>query len=288
MTGVFLRRGRIGHRPRGEAREDGGRGQGDASTSQGRPGGGRKDPLGCRDCRGSLALPAPGFKTSGLYTMEDPFSYCKPLVCGFWYKSLRELKPDVQQPFLGCVSLGTQLPASELQFPELGITTSTPGRRKDCMSHTRWRGQWCSAHAGVLPLDLPELVGDEQTSYCVADPVLSIQGPDGADHTPSSLMGPSRGLRPGTGHSDDRGGGSFLCNEKRVLYNWASQDSSFAARSSLDLQASGLSRSQLGNKCFAWLDLGVADLSRPCEWAMKLAGGLLGGLRASLWFSVVL
>ena len=60
----------------------------------------------------------------------------------FWYKSLRELKPDVQQPFLGCVSLGRQLPASELQFPELGIVTSTPGRRcKDCMSHTRWRGQ---------------------------------------------------------------------------------------------------------------------------------------------------
>lgn len=122
-------------------------------------------------------------------------------------------------------------------------------------------------------------------------------------------MGPSRGLRPGTGHSDDRGGGSFLCNEKRVLYNWtsqdrgggsflcsekrvlynwASQDSSFGTRSLLDLQASGLSRSQLGNKCFAWLDPGVADLSRPCEWAMKLAGGLLGGLRASLWFSVVL
>ena len=60
----------------------------------------------------------------------------------FWYKSLRELKPDVQQPFLGYVSLGTQLPASELQFPELGIMTSTPGRRcTDCMNHSRQRGQ---------------------------------------------------------------------------------------------------------------------------------------------------
>lgn len=67
MTGVLLRRGRIECRPRGEAREDRGRGQGDVSTSQGRPGGGsRKDPVGWRDSRGSLALRAPGFKTSGL------------------------------------------------------------------------------------------------------------------------------------------------------------------------------------------------------------------------------
>lgn len=67
MTGVLLRRVRIGHRPRGEAREDGGRGQGDVSTSRGRPrGGSRKDPLGWRDSRGGLALRAPGFKTSGL------------------------------------------------------------------------------------------------------------------------------------------------------------------------------------------------------------------------------
>ena len=58
-----------------------------------------------------------------------------------WYKSLRELKPHVPQLFLGCGSLGRQLPASELQFPELGITTSTPCRRcKGRVSHTRWRG----------------------------------------------------------------------------------------------------------------------------------------------------
>ena len=79
------------------------------------------------------------------------------------------------------------------------------------------------------------------------------------------------------------GGGSFVCNEKQVLYNWTSRGSSFSARSLLDLQASGLTWSRLGNKCSAWLDPGVA-----CEWTMKLGGGLLGGLRASLWFLVVL
>lgn len=125
--------------------------------------------------------------------------------------------------------------------------------------------------------------GDEQTSYCADDPVLSTQGPDGADHTPSWLWWVSAeasGLELATLMME--GGGSFLCNEK---HNWTSRDSSFGARSLLDLQASGLSRSQLGNKCFAWLDPGVADLSRPCEWVMKLGGGLLGGvLRASLWF----
>lgn len=85
-----------------------------------------------------------------------------------------------------------------------------------------------------------------------------------------------------------RGGGSFLCNEKQVLYNWTSCNSSFSTRSSFDLQAPGLSWSQLGNKCSAWLDPGVADLSGPREWAMKLGGGLLGGLRASVWLLVVL